>query len=481
MLLQIQFPIVDLRVLKGEQRSRLTVPSWPAPLRDEEFVRSTGIVRKRPSGGLNGWIAEDSYCDARQSLKLDPKLTTQTLARWKLRVAFRRFYFDGTAVAKFEIGFVNRRGHELSQGDMNELIADLLTLPVRIAGGGAQARVCRLIDAGRPLAAAYERASSQHEKGLLGTFHRKLTSKESYVLAGTPAIFIECSSYAGLELLHPSHEIKTKDDRLGLFYSRVMHEGRAFPVWTATHPDFRLPFDLYSFSEARKIRLYLLRLNAENQTLVRVLKAINSDLIKPEPRSPQSDVLQAYLNSATSNILNLSTKSRQFADGNENLASLAASAAESFLTEEERQSTLGQLESLKIRKNIFKKVGDQQTLGGPYSDLQLPPGVIIHAQTIHELNVGGAMMSKTTERLIAVLFGAAFLIAILVLAVIFPQPTTFQYTVFRIVLAVSAAGFVSMTPGFLDVTIGNWLRAGGALAVFAVVYFFSPVALVANS
>ena len=480
MLLQLQFPIVDLRVLTGGQHSRLTVPSWPTPLRDEEFVRSTGIVRKRPTGGLSGWIAEESYCDARQSLKLDPKLTTQTLTRWKLRIAFRRFYFDGTAVAKFEIGFINRRGHELNQGDMNELLAELLTIPVRIAGAGAQARVCRLIDAGRSLAAAYERASSQHEQGLLGYFRQKMTNNESYVLAGTPAIFIECSSYSELKLPHPSHEIKTKDDFLGLFYSRVMLEGRAFPVWTATCPAFRFPSYVYNFSETRKLRLYLLRLNAENQTLVRVLKAINSDRIKPEPRSPQSDVLQAYLNSATSNILSLSAKSRQFAKGNENLASLAASAAESFLTEEERQSTLGQLESLKIRKNIFKKVGDQQTLGRLGSEVLLPPGVVIHAQNIQELNVGGALMSKNTERLIAVLFGASFLVALLVLAVVFPQPTTFQYAVFRIVLSVSAAGFVSMTPGFLDLQIGNWLRAGGALAVFAVVYFFSPAALIAN-
>jgi hypothetical protein len=89
-------------------------------------------------------------------------------------------------------------------------------------------------------------------------------------------------------------------------------------------------------------------------------------------------------------------------------------------------------------------------------------------------------MSKETEKLIAVLFGAAFIISILVMAVVFPQPTSFQYAVFRIVLAIAAAGFVSMTPGFLEVTVSNSVRAGGALGVFAVVYFFSPAALVAN-
>lgn len=480
MLLQVQFPIVDLRLLAGEQHSRLMVPSWPTPLRDEEFMRSTGIVRKRPLGGLSGWIAEESYCDARRSLKFDPVLTTPILARWKLRVAFRRFYFDGTAVAKFEIGFINRRGTELSEADMNKLLADLLTMPVRIHGPRVKAHGCRLIEAGRSLAAAYERASSQHQRGLVGYFRRKLSSDASLVRAGTPAIFIECTNSAKLQLPHPSREIKTKDDALGLFYSRVALEGRTFPVWTATHPDFRLPRYLNRFSEARKLRLYLLRLNAENQALVRVLRAINSDEIKPEPRSPQSDVLQAYLNAATSNILSLSAKSRKFAEGDEKLASLAAAAAESFLTAEERQSALSQLDSLKIRKNIFKKIGDQQNLEGPGPEMQLPPVVVIQAQNINELNIGGGLMSKNAEKLIAVLFGAAFLVALLVLAVVFPTPTAFQYAVFRIVLSVAAAGFVSMTPGFLNVQIGNWLRAGGALAVFAVVYFFNPAALVAN-
>jgi hypothetical protein len=89
-------------------------------------------------------------------------------------------------------------------------------------------------------------------------------------------------------------------------------------------------------------------------------------------------------------------------------------------------------------------------------------------------------MSKAREKLIAVVFGAAFLVALLALAVFFPQPTSFQYTVFRIVLAVAASGFVSMTPGFIEVTVSNWVRGGGALGVFLVVYFFSPAALVAN-
>jgi hypothetical protein len=89
-------------------------------------------------------------------------------------------------------------------------------------------------------------------------------------------------------------------------------------------------------------------------------------------------------------------------------------------------------------------------------------------------------MQKSTERLLAFISGIVFVIAILVLAVFIPTPTPFQYLVFRIVLALAAAGFVSMTPGFLEITFPNWLRAGGALAILVIVYFYNPAALVAT-
>src|SRR5258706_2185902 len=37
-----------------------------------------------------------------------------------------------------------------------------------------------------------------------------------------------------------------------------------------------------------------------------------------------------------------------------------------------------------------------------------------------------------------------------------------------------------MIPGFLQVTISGWVRAGGALGVFMVIYFSNPAGLVAT-
>ncbi len=101
------------------------------------------------------------------------------------------------------------------------------------------------------------------------------------------------------------------------------------------------------------------------------------------------------------------------------------------------------------------------------------------------LSIGGTielfqlreLMQKTHEKILAFTFGVIFVIVLLVAAFAVPNPTAFQYTVFRIVLALAAAGVAAMFSGFIELEIPKWLRAGGALAVFAIVYFYAPAAL----
>jgi hypothetical protein len=80
--------------------------------------------------------------------------------------------------------------------------------------------------------------------------------------------------------------------------------------------------------------------------------------------------------------------------------------------------------------------------------------------------------------ILAFAFGVIFVTALLAFIVTVPNPTIEQFEVVRIVLALAAAGVAAMIPGFLNLQLGAGadltLRAGGALAVFAVVYFYSP-------
>jgi DNA-binding MarR family transcriptional regulator len=80
-------------------------------------------------------------------------------------------------------------------------------------------------------------------------------------------------------------------------------------------------------------------------------------------------------------------------------------------------------------------------------------------------------------------FGVIFIVTLLVLAVLFPHPTAFQLLVFRTTLALSAAGIAAAIPGFLNLSMdvtGLAVRAGGALAVFVLVYRLNPARTIAQ-
>ena len=84
---------------------------------------------------------------------------------------------------------------------------------------------------------------------------------------------------------------------------------------------------------------------------------------------------------------------------------------------------------------------------------------------------GSALLRSTPQCIIQVLL-------LLSIAIFIPNPTEFQLFVFRIVLALAAGAFGALIPGFIEVEFKNWLRAGGALALFAIVFFLNPPALI---
>ncbi|MCI5120497.1 MAG: hypothetical protein D3908_04735 [Candidatus Electrothrix sp. AUS4] len=88
---------------------------------------------------------------------------------------------------------------------------------------------------------------------------------------------------------------------------------------------------------------------------------------------------------------------------------------------------------------------------------------------------------ETHTKLLAFFFGLCFVTITLVLAIWFPRPTAFQYTVFRITLALAAAGVAGVIPGMIRLKAqpgaALLIHAGGALAVFVIVYLLAPAAL----
>jgi hypothetical protein len=87
-------------------------------------------------------------------------------------------------------------------------------------------------------------------------------------------------------------------------------------------------------------------------------------------------------------------------------------------------------------------------------------------------------MEGRTSAILAFTFGVLFVTALLVFALFVPNPTIQQFEIVRIILALAAGGVAAMIPGLLSLKLGATanvaLRAGGALAVFVIVYFYSP-------
>ena len=85
----------------------------------------------------------------------------------------------------------------------------------------------------------------------------------------------------------------------------------------------------------------------------------------------------------------------------------------------------------------------------------------------------------TYEVVIAIAFGLIALTTIFITSLFIPNPSQNQIFVFRLIISLGAAGVGAVLPGFLLIQ-GNWnkfaVRAGGALALFFLVYFFNPAA-----
>lgn len=78
------------------------------------------------------------------------------------------------------------------------------------------------------------------------------------------------------------------------------------------------------------------------------------------------------------------------------------------------------------------------------------------------------------DRYLAFAFGVVFTGVLLYLATVVTNPTPLAIQIYVTVLALAAGGVGALLPGFLEVRYKGLLRAGGAMALFAIVYFNEP-------
>ena len=89
-----------------------------------------------------------------------------------------------------------------------------------------------------------------------------------------------------------------------------------------------------------------------------------------------------------------------------------------------------------------------------------------------------SFFEENWQKLVAVGCGVLFVSVMLVVAIAVPNPTATQWFVFRVVLALAAAGIGAVLPGLIVVNVSRFVRSGGAIALFVLVYLWNPPQLV---
>lgn len=401
MLLVIQFPLADIRPFLPEETGKLNLPLWPIAENDQDFMRSMGAIRSRWRGGLTGWVGENTICEADNAIRFCGlpsyfDLNSQTCVPF--RVAYRRFYYDGQVVAKFEVGLFTPNlwkytiNGEFSSNQMKELILHFINLKIRIPNPLGDATECALVTSGKYLARLYLSSSTRAE------YAKSSEIKDWWVQPCKPILFIEQRRYLETKIDVPlwgKNVPLSKETYLSLFSHILNFNGLNLRIWRIrqdrTHyyksgmENFIKSQEKQRLSDkkSRDLRIYLLRLYAERECVRKVLKNIANKHLNIEPRSEFSESLQLYLNTATRNISKLTSKVNQL--DTTDVEKIAREADETIFTGE-RDTILSALSNLNIRQNVFHKVenfvnqiviqenimGDKYTVGqagavGPHS------------------------------------------------------------------------------------------------------------------
>lgn len=78
------------------------------------------------------------------------------------------------------------------------------------------------------------------------------------------------------------------------------------------------------------------------------------------------------------------------------------------------------------------------------------------------------------KALIAFVFGAIFIVTILVFTAVVKDPSPTAIWTYRVILALAAGGVAAILPGFIDVKYKTFVQAGGAIGVFVLVLVAFP-------
>jgi hypothetical protein len=361
MLITIQHPFADSRRFCPDSGSLVARPSWPAP-QTGQFVRNFGGVVERRLGGLEFW-GEDMLCNMSKGLRFEslPHFPGRRDGKIPFEMAFRRLYFDGQAVGKFEIGIATiGRKIDIRGGDAKAFLNHVLSMQAALPARGKGARH-PLGHLGKPLVEAFAAATTRTKTASGGPVPHWA------VEPGAPIAFIQLGRDESLAL--PFFTQKTPDvETWGIELSccLVPYDGTTLRAWVCKLAEGA------DRTVARALRLSLLRLHAEQECIRLVCMNILSGKVPVASGTQEAELLQAYLNEATRRISRSERTTRRLSAGEETIVEISRSIADG-IRPGEYDSLLQLLVRAAMRKNIIDKLaermrmstGDQYIVNGP--------------------------------------------------------------------------------------------------------------------
>jgi len=390
MLVAVQFPLADIRGFLTEETRRISSPDWKNPL-VQNFVRSFGGLRPRLKGGLTEWPNEEMFCAANGAPKFVPPLYSrfsQSAGFTRGRCAFRRLFSNGRGLTRVEIGFsIDHAFDRVPEMAVLKAVDDVLSLDVRIPSEDGNFRDCKLSESASSLAKHYLRASTRTKPA------DQFKPKPSWVTAGEPLAFVELTGVPIDPVGRDLRPVPLPSTDSKLYYTPTLHRGQRIGVWvlsSAARPASGTD------DMPRQVRLHLLRLHAERQSLKLVFNYIDNKVIPVQARQTEGDALQDFLNAATGLLL----KKEVYGVPMTPLLN-TIQAFDNLVTPGQRTTLLAQLNE--IRGNVLKKV---------QACMQPPPtqgggNVYVYGSSLQlvQIQKGGQLMSQFVDAKGAIIHG----------------------------------------------------------------------------
>ena len=299
MLVDIVFPIADVRDFVGGAPRRLQIPNWPDPYPPaRKFVRAFGPIRRRPQGGAKG-IGEGHVCDANGTVRFPrcPAFHTDSNSRIHLVPRFRRFFFDGRGVGKLEVGLVPKQKTAFHLKGTNAVSLLKSLIGCEVTSASTEQLVPGIPKSPRTTLKFNQLPDHVASLFFLATTNRKQipTNREFAwcVSAAIPMLLIQEGTEERFEpdFRWRSVSLNTETyNKIELSHAWIEWQGQTEArLW-------RLRYEPGADQDAvRLVRMFLLRLHCEQEVLRTVLNLMDRGQIVLQNDASETKLLQSFL------------------------------------------------------------------------------------------------------------------------------------------------------------------------------------------